>query len=80
MTIGGAFQRDTTALVYHRVPRCGQEVGRFRSSTLFQFRVDVEFGFGADAVFVHIGNVAAVITLKAFINAYVISNGLFPKK
>ena len=64
MTIGGAFQRDTSPFNGHSVPRRGQEVGRFRLSTLFQLGVDVEFGFGADAILIHIGYIAAVIALE----------------
>lgn len=64
MTVGGAFKRDTSSFGDHRGPRRGQEIWSFRLSTLFQLRMDIEFGFGADAILVHIGNVASVIALK----------------
>lgn len=63
MAVGGAFQRDTRPLNGYRIPRRGQEVGRFRPAALFQLRVDIKLSLGADAILVLVGHIAPVIAL-----------------
>ncbi len=78
MTVGCAFQRDPSAFDGHRGPGNGQEVGRFRLAALFQLRVDIEFGFGADAVLVHVGHIAPVIALERSSSRESLAIDLFP--
>ena len=63
IAIGGAFQGHVGSFQGDRIARSGQERRRFRPSAAFQLGQDTEFGIGADAEFVAVGHVAAVVAL-----------------